>query len=198
MNTIVVCTVHREPKVKKWLGEHESIKYSYTGDYTGFPGGQYRCWMGHITGLAAYMTDDTAIVFEDDCVVDDERNWMQAIVVAQKLVDQKKFDVVSLHCRGLDMAELGWITHHESGFTFRHPPQKQHYVLNGTLAYVINKKAAWEFRNMDPFVSYNPIDLTLWSREFNYCILENTPFIHGAGHKESILENPKNMQYGFV
>ena len=197
MRPIVVCTVHREPKVKPFLRFEDPI-YSYTSDYTGHGCGNYRCNMGHITALSAYMQGDTALVMEDDCVMEDGKPWKEAVKIAECLVTQGGFDLVSLHCRGLDMACLGKTVHEQSGFVFKMPPNKDHYVLNGTLAYVINRKAAWKFIQKDPFIEYNAIDCIMWSPQFNYCVLDNTPFIHGCGGEESVLEKPKNTHYSLV
>lgn len=200
MKPIIVSTVHREPLTLDFIPLDEGF-YSYTSDYPGYGCGQYRCLMGHITALAAYFEevqeDGCALVFEDDAVVGPYDDWEKAVGIAKSLSIDKGFELVSLHCRGEDMSKLGEAVYQDDEFSFHRPPTG-HYVLNGTLAYIINRQAAWKFRQLDPWVTYSPIDLTMWSPQFNFCTIKNSPFIHGCGGPDSILENPRNKQYSFV
>ena len=203
MNTIVICTVHREPKVKPYIWSLDP-HYSYTDDRPGIACGQTRCISGHFTGLAAYMTDETACVIEDDCIPNTNHDWMAAIKEGNDLVLEGITDIACLHARKNESLPEWGLHALTRQFEWRKPAPEGtlHQELHGTLIYVINRAAAWKFRQFDPWVTYCPIDLLMWSKNFNFLWLKqdhlNPPFIHGCGSEESILEHPKNQQFSRV
>lgn len=202
MNTIVVCSVHREPKVKPFI-EDLNPQYSYTGDYPGRAGGFYRCTMGHITGLAAYKTDEVALVFEDDCIPNPNKNWRGAIVEAEQLILNGLCDIVCLHGRGEEQIPNRFKFEKYKNFEWGTPPPTPDYNVNGSLAYMINTKAAWELRRHDPWYMYTPLDCLLWTPRFNYLLLKDNNwaqmhFIHGCGTEESLMRLMPNHHYSLV
>lgn len=201
MNTIVVSSVHRPPKVMPYITELNPI-YSFTADYPGAAGGFYRCHMGHSTGLAAYMTDDVALMFEDDCVPNKNRNWRGAIKEGVQLITEGHCDLVCLHGRGEEEIPRKFTFEKFKEFEWAKSPPV-HYTVQGTLAYLINRKAAWQLRHFDPWWLFTPLDNLLWSPRFNYMLLRDVDpaqmhFIHSAGIEESLMPNLHNAKYSRV
>jgi hypothetical protein len=206
MQTIVIRNVHREPLVAPFLDEFSPV-YSYCDDRPGIACGQTRCIAGHQTALAAYMTDETALVIEDDCVPNANLDWRGAIKEANDLVLSGRCEVACLHGRGEEEIPKKFRFKRYKNFNWAVPP-KEHYSIQGTLIYVCNKAAAWKFRQFDPWIRYSPIDAIWWSPNFDWMLLEDkwttspfswTPrFFHGHGAQGSILENPRNKEYSRV
>lgn len=137
------------------------------------------------------MTDDTALVCEDDCVPDDRMPWKEAIEAGNKMVLEQGYEMACLHGRGFDYGKFKRIK--EYGHDWLIPETEARWVL-GTLCYVIGKKAAKKFMDTDYWVNGCNIDLFLWSNRFNFCMIDPTPFIHDRS-QGSLLENSKNTEY---
>lgn len=203
MNTIVVCHPQREPLVRLHIAELNPL-YSWGADYPGTPIGTYRCQMGHITALAAYMTDDVAVVFEDDCVPNKNRDWQGAIEEAASIVRSGLSEIVCLHGRGNEEIPAKFQFERHERFEWARPPAAE-YTVQGTLAYVVGREGAWKIRQLDPWLwAFHALDTILWSSRFDWMLLKdvepgdwwaNPHFHHGAGAENSLLRNPLNSHF---
>jgi len=176
--------------------------YSFTGDYPGKACGYYRCHMGHATGIAAYMTDDIALMLEDDCIPNSTKDWRGAIEEGKKLIENEICDVVCLHGRGEEEIPKKFRFSYYGRFEWAKQP-KEHYTIQGSLAYLINRKAAWELRHFDPWWKFTALDNLLWSPRFNFMLLRDEDytqphFIHGCGIEESLMPKVPNQKYSRV
>lgn len=209
MNTLVIASIHRTPLITPYIGHLNPI-VSLTPDYPMPACGHCRCFRGHTNALKAYMTDETALVFEDDCKVDESKPWKEVIVAASDMVASGQFEILCLHGRGFDFRKF--IQFPQGGFNWLKPNTRDRWVL-GTLVYVIGKKAAKQFIDNEFYRHGTNIDVFLWSYRFDFALLdprqfvtdkrlsetliaENPPpFIHGHGAEGSVLQNPHNTQY---
>jgi hypothetical protein len=138
------------------------------------------------------MTDDSCLVFEDDCVPDQTQPWNAAIDAGNRMVLEQGYDMACLHGRGFDYALFD--RRSEYGFNWLFPKEGTHRWVLGTLCYVISKAAAKRFYDTDYWCGGCNIDLFMWSERFNFCVIDPTPFIHDRT-QGSILENSKNCEY---
>lgn len=189
MNTLIIGNVHREQLILPHVREYNPI-VSYTPDYPYHCIGHYRCFTGHTNAMAVNMTDETALVFEDDAVPDKRMNWKGAIEAANKMVLEKGWEIVCLHGRGFDHAKFDRFR--EYGFEWLKPNTQDRWVL-GTLCYVISQRAAKKWIKQDFWLHGTNIDLFVWSHRFDFCMIDPSPFIHDR-HQSSILENPRNTE----
>lgn len=209
MNIFIIGNIHREPLVLPHI-KHMNPIISMTPDYPYNVIGQFRCFHGHTNALRTYMTDETACVFEDDCVPIPEHDWQKTILVAGELIQRVSFEIVCLHGRGFDFKNF--MPYRFQGFDWLIPkPNIAPWVL-GTLVYVIGKTAAERFIDADFWLHGTNIDIFLWHGRNRFCMLdprqfvkdktlsetriaENPPpFIHGHGAEGSILQNPRNTE----
>lgn len=190
MKTFVISNVHRPPLILPYLKDYNPI-VTLTPDYPYHCIGHFRCFHGHTNALFAYM-DDISLVFEDDCVPDTKFDWKNIIECGKKMITEQGFEIVSLHCRSCYFDKmpkksfygLNWIL-----------PDKDLYWLDGvhgTLCYLISEEMSKKFIDADFWTHGTNIDCWLWSPKHNFCILENSPFIHDRS-QGSILESPKNV-----
>lgn len=207
MNTIIVSNVHSKPLYD--FAELNPI-VSLTPDYPYPKIGHFRCFHGHTNALKAYMEDDIALVIEDDCVPDQTLPWRAAIDAAQLMIMYSDYEMVCLHGRGFDFSKFE--KREQFAFDWLAPKTEDRWVL-GTLIYVINRQAAKKFCDADFWTHATNIDIFLWSKNFNFCLLdprqfvtdatlsetriaENPPpFIHGRGGETSMIEHPRNTEY---
>mgnify|MGYP003575507891 CR=1 FL=1 len=189
MNTLVIGNVHPPQLITGYISYLNPI-VSLTPDYAYHCIGHYRCFTGHTNALTAYMTDETALVFEDDAVPDSRHDWKRSIEAANALVLEERFEIVCLHGRGFDYQKFRKMEAH--GFSWLIPTTEDRWVL-GTLCYVISRKAAEKWIKEDFWLHGTNIDLFVWSNRFNFCMIDPTPFIHDRS-QGSILENPKNTE----
>lgn len=206
MNTIIIANIHREPLVTPHV-EMLNPKIAFAADWP-FPAiGHYRCYHGHTNALTAYMKDETALVFEDDCIPDSKCKWRGAITVANRLIMERQCEMVCLHGRGFDFLKFRKERRH--GFDWLIPITEDRWVL-GTLCYVIGRKAAERWIKQDFWLHGTNIDVFVWSNRFNFWMIDPRqfvdmktttetlvaerpgPFIHGHGAEGSVLQNPRN------
>ncbi len=114
MNTLVISNIHREPKILPYLEGSNPIR-SLSADIPFCCIGQMRCYHGHLIALKCYMTDETAMVFEDDAVPFDGVDWKGSIEAANKMVLEKGYDIVCFSGRGFDFSKFDKISEYKVG-----------------------------------------------------------------------------------
>lgn len=186
MNALIISNVHREPLIAPHI-EYLNPVRSLTPDYPHPQIGHCRCFHGHTNALLAYMTDDSAIVFEDDCVPDHNYDWKEVIRVAQKMVEESGWEFACLHGRGFDYQMFNQF--HAKGLDWLSPNTEHQWVL-GTLVYAINRDGARKFCSVDYWAGGCNIDLFVWSKRHNYCLLDPRQF---GGN--STIEHPKPFDH---
>jgi hypothetical protein len=195
MKTVIISNVHREPLAWPHFKDFNPIR-SFTPDYPQPKLGQMRCRTGTTNALKAYAWDEPyALVVEDDCVPDDRHDWRGAINVGTELLAD--YEIVCLHGRGWQ-TETGhnkFAQFKKGGWTWLYPTVEHRWVL-GTLIYLIREDAIKKFCNDDFWVDQTNIDLYLYSKRYNFCMLANGEkvFIHDRS-QGSLLENGKNTEY---
>lgn len=208
MNTLVISNIHRAPKILPYLEGFNPIR-SLSPDYVFCCIGQMRCYHGHLIALKCYMTDETAMVFEDDAVPFEDVAWKESIEAANKMVLEKGYDIVCFSGRGFDFNKFDKIS--EYGFDWLVPHAGHRWVL-GTLAYLTGRKVAAEIIKQDFWLHRTNMDMFLWGERFNFLMLdprqfvkdktlsetligENPPpFIHACGAETSVIANPRNVE----
>lgn len=206
MNSIVISNVHREPIITPYIGHMNPVR-SLTPDYPHPQIGHIRCFQGHTNALRAYMTDETACVFEDDCRPYGDCPWEDAIRAADGLVLSEKLDFVCLHGRGFEFGLFDTFKH--SGFEWMRPNAEHQWVL-GTLVYVASVSGAKKFTDVEYWCGGCNIDLFMWSRRHNWVMIDPRQFVTGHSEQQmaeqprpfahdrcqgSLIENGRNVQH---
>lgn len=192
MKTIVVSNIHRTPLITPHISHLNPVS-TLTPDYPYPAIGHYRCWYGHVNALICHMDADakSILVFEDDAIPDKGKDWNAAILAGQKMVEEDGFEIACLHGRGYDTEKF--YTLNKYGFDWLVPNTEDRWVL-GTLTYVMSRRAADRFIADDFHIHGTNIDIWMWSHRNHFCLIKDTPFIHGHGNEGSILERPRNTE----
>ena len=148
--------------------------------------GHNRCFRGHQDAARKAVTP-IALIMEDDAVPN-RPDWLDVAAAAAGLCG--RFEVVSLHARGLERSCWIPITVERAGeflvpagkWRAPHAQFPMAWAL-GSLAYFMTREAREKLLAM----SYDgyPMDLLIANR-FSFCAISESPFDHGAGEKSLI------------
>ncbi len=159
--------------------------------------GAYRCFKGHQDAISS-SSKENILIFEDDVVVPNDE-WLSVVRKSISLLNS--FEVVNLHARLVRKQACSYFSykdltflcpkHNElldSGKNIKVYPNK--FFCVAAMAYLVNK------RSIEKITSFQftgvPFDILLW-KEFSYCFLEKSPFIHDRC-KGSLVENRKAVK----
>ena len=131
--------------------------------------GTYRCFRGHQDAIAK-ATKDYVLVLEDDAVPNCQ-NWYE--IIYENLFLMNIFDMISFHGRGYDRNHFDSVSN-SNAYKFIRPKNSLVWVV-AALAYVIGRK---DYERIKNFVyDGTPWDMLLY-RNFDYCLIEESPFNH--------------------